>query len=130
MTEELDELSKARAKKEMEKLFKQYGIDESLHIHQQLVNAFSGGKCCSGKCAGHSVSSGPKIGVSDLVRMKEKRPSAGSVIILLIGGALSPMFARYTPDGYFIQGWIGITEIQEDDLWIDITELLRAKGDV
>lgn len=125
MSEELDELSKARAKKELDRFFKRHGIDENLPINPQIARALGNGKCCSGKCVGHSVSSSPKISIDDFVSIKDKKPDDGINIILIIGGTSSPKFARYTNDGYFVQGWIGATEINDDDLWLDISELTK-----
>ncbi len=126
---ELDDVSKARAKKDLDKFFERHGINKNLPIHQQLVNVFcKDGKCCgSDKCQGHSAGSVNRIISNDLVSITTKKPEDGAFILLLIGGVSPPRLARYTLDGYFVQGFIGLIETNEKDLWIDISDLANVE---
>lgn len=56
--------------------------------------------------------------------MGKVRPIGECFLLILLRGEGPPRLARYTKDGYFIQGIIGVTKIDGGDLWADISDLI------
>lgn len=61
---------------------------------------------------------------SDLSLMEKVQPLKPTFVLVLLRGEPPARFARYTKEGYSVQGILGFTPVDKRDLWADISDLM------